>query len=65
MKNKNASEALDDMEALFKYCSIFDLNDKVKLNFIDKKQEIFVRLTYQFISSRYNQINVNRLEIID
>ena len=30
MKNKSASAALDDLELLFKYCSLFDLNDKVK-----------------------------------
>lgn len=29
MKNKSASAALDDLELLFKYCSLFDLNDKI------------------------------------
>jgi len=29
MKNKNATAALDDLELLFKYCSLFDLNDKI------------------------------------
>ncbi|CAF0850393.1 unnamed protein product [Brachionus calyciflorus] len=28
-KNKNASEALEDLDLLFKYCSIFNLNDKL------------------------------------
>lgn len=28
-KNKNASEALDDLELLFKYCSIFGIDDKL------------------------------------
>jgi len=29
MKNKSASAALDDLELLFKYCSLFELNDKI------------------------------------
>lgn len=28
-KNKNASEALDDLDLLFKYCSIFGISDKI------------------------------------
>lgn len=28
-KNKDALEALEDIEILFKYCSIFNLNNKV------------------------------------
>lgn len=28
-KNKDAQEALDDMELLFKYCSIFNLTERV------------------------------------
>jgi len=31
MKNKDAAAALDDLELLFKYCSLFKLNDKVRL----------------------------------
>jgi len=29
MKNKDAAAALDDLELLFKYCSLFKINDKV------------------------------------
>ncbi len=28
-KSKGAVEALEDLETLFKYCSIFNINDKV------------------------------------
>lgn len=30
-KNKDAAEALDDMQLLFKYCTIFNLTNKVSL----------------------------------
>ncbi len=29
MANKNAAAALDDLELLFKYCSLFELNEKI------------------------------------
>jgi histidyl-tRNA synthetase len=32
MKNKGASEAVDDIELLFKYCQIFKITDKVTIN---------------------------------
>ena len=48
MQNKNAAEALEDLEILFNYCSLFNIKDNVnKLNIMIHKMILKLISTFK------------------